>query len=270
MTTQSDSDSPTSTAWIPNLQFIGGQWREGQSDNVLTVTDPYNGSTLASIRQANISDLNDAYETAAQAQVGWAARGPADRQRVMLRAAQILENRRDEIIAWLIAESGSTVLKANIELGAAQGITLESASFPHRVQGRILESDIAGKENRVYRRALGVVGVISPWNFPLHLSQRSVAPALALGNAVVIKPASDTPIRAIHLTGPLQVRRLSMVEPLVACPWSAGGPVFPAVRAGSASAGGRRPGRGSALERGRRPVRARGRRPCRGCEIGVG
>ena len=194
MTTQSDSDSPTSTAWIPNLQFIGGQWREGQSDNVLTVTDPYNGSTLASIRQANISDLNDAYETAAQAQVGWAARGPADRQRVMLRAAQILEDRRDEIIAWLIAESGSTLLKANIELGAAQGITLESASFPHRVQGRILESDIAGKENRVYRRALGVVGVISPWNFPLHLSQRSAAPALALGNAVVIKPASDTPI----------------------------------------------------------------------------
>ena len=77
-------------------------------------------------------------------------------------------------------------------------------------------------------------------------------------------------LRAIHLTGPMQVRRLSMVEPLVACPWSAGGPAFPAVRAGSASAGGRRPGRGSALERGRRPVRARGRRPCRGCEIGVG
>src|ERR1039458_5559154 len=138
MTTQSDSDSPTSTAWIPNLQFIGGQWREGQSDNVLTVTDPYNGSTLASIRQANISDLNDAYETAAQAQVGWAARGPADRQRLMLRAAQILEDRRDEIIAWLIAESGSTVLKANIELGAAQGITLESG--PSRTVCRAVSS----------------------------------------------------------------------------------------------------------------------------------
>src|SRR6266542_4302987 len=77
-------------------------------------------------------------------------------------------------------------------------------------------------------------------------------------------------LRAIHLTGPMQVRALSMVESLVAGPWSAGGPVFPAVRAGSASAGGWRPGRGSALERGRRPVRARGRRPCLGCEIGVG
>jgi aldehyde dehydrogenase (NAD+) len=71
---------------------------------------------------------------------------------------------------------------------------LEAASAPYRVQGRILPSDIPGKENRVYRQPVGVVGVISPWNFPLHLSNRSVAPALAVGNAVVIKPASDTPV----------------------------------------------------------------------------
>lgn len=64
-----------------------------------------------------------------------------------------------------------------------------------------MSSDIPGKENLVYRRPLGVVGVISPWNFPLHLSQRSVAPALALGNAVVIKPASDTPISGGLLLG---------------------------------------------------------------------
>ncbi|OTF65039.1 aldehyde dehydrogenase, partial [Pseudomonas aeruginosa] len=78
--------------------------------------------------------------------------------------------------------------------GAARAITLESASFPARVHGRIVESDVPGKESRVYRSAIGVVGVISPWNFPLHLTQRSIAPALALGNAVVVKPASDTPV----------------------------------------------------------------------------
>ncbi|MBI1681826.1 aldehyde dehydrogenase family protein, partial [Citrobacter portucalensis] len=66
--------------------------------------------------------------------------------------------------------------------------------FPGRVHGRVLPSNVPGKENRVYREPLGVVGVISPWNFPFHLTQRSVAPALALGNAVVIKPASDTPV----------------------------------------------------------------------------
>lgn len=77
---------------------------------------------------------------------------------------------------------------------SARGITLEAASFPYRVAGRILPSDIDGKENRVYRRPLGVIGIISPWNFPLHLTQRSLAPALALGNAAVVKPASDTPV----------------------------------------------------------------------------
>lgn len=75
--------------------------------------------------------------------------------------------------------------------------------MPARAHGYTMASDIPGKENLVYRRPLGVVGVISPWNFPLHLSQRSVAPALALGNAVVIKPASDTPV-----TGGLLLARI--------------------------------------------------------------
>lgn len=194
MTTQLAQETPTPTAWITGHQFIGGLWRDGNSSTVLNVTNPFNGDDLVAIRQADAADLDAAYTAAQSAQLDWAAATPAARQRVMLRAAQILEERREEIISWLVAESGSTVLKANIELGAAIGITIESASFPHRVQGRILESNTAGKENRVYRRPLGVVGVISPWNFPLHLTQRSIAPALALGNAVVIKPASDTPV----------------------------------------------------------------------------
>jgi aldehyde dehydrogenase (NAD+) len=105
-----------------------------------------------------------------------------------------MDARREEILTWLIKESGRTRLKANVEWDSARAITLEAASAPYRVQGRILPSDIPGKENRVYRQPVGVVGVISPWNFPLHLSNRSVAPVLAVGNAVVIKPASDTPI----------------------------------------------------------------------------
>src|SRR5699024_11349694 len=111
------------------------------------------------------------------------------------------DERKEEIIDWLIKESGSTRLKANIEWGSARGITLEAASMPARAQGFTANSDVPGKENVVYRKPLGVVSVISPWNFPLHLSQRSVAPALALGNAVVIKPASDTPVTGGLLLG---------------------------------------------------------------------
>ena len=111
----------------------------------------------------------------------------------MYRAAELMEQRRDEIVDWLIAESGSTRSKANLEVTLAVAITRESASFPARTHGRTTQSNTPGKENRVYRVAKGVIGVISPWNFPYHLSIRSVAPALALGNAVVIKPSSPSP-----------------------------------------------------------------------------
>ncbi|MGZ4661886.1 MAG: aldehyde dehydrogenase family protein, partial [Arthrobacter sp.] len=176
------------------LQYIAGKWREGRSAKILTVTNPYDDRVLTTIRQASVADVDDAYRAAAAAQTKWAALPPAERQKVMRRAAQILEERREEIVDWLVRESGSTLLKANIEVSLAVGITQESASFPTRVHGRIFDSNTPNREMRVYRKPIGVVGVISPWNFPLHLSQRSVAPALALGNAVVLKPASDTPV----------------------------------------------------------------------------
>lgn len=175
-------------------QFIGGQWIQGHSEKVLSVTNPFDDSVLSTIRQGSTADLDAAYAAAETAQNEWSAWTPAARQQVMLRAAALIEEHREELVSWLVKESGSTMLKANIEVSAAAGITLEAASFPGRVHGRIVESNSPGKENRIYRRPIGVIGVISPWNFPLHLSQRSVAPALALGNAVVLKPASDTPV----------------------------------------------------------------------------
>jgi aldehyde dehydrogenase (NAD+) len=156
--------------------------------------DPYTDDVLVSIALADQHDLDEAYRGAETAQPKWAAMLPAERAAIMRRAAYIMIARKEEIVTWLIRESGSTRVKANIEWESAYAIMLEATSAPYRVQGRILPSDIPGKENRVYRKPVGVVGVISPWNFPLHLSNRSVAPALAVGNAVVIKPASDTPV----------------------------------------------------------------------------
>lgn len=194
MTTTTLETTATFAGRPVNQQFIGGTWREGRSARSLTVTNPYDDTVLATIRQATTDDLDQAYRAAEAAQKDWAARSPASRRQVIMRAAQILLERREEIVGWLVKESGSTVGKANVEVDLAAGITLEASSFPTRVHGRIVESNTPGKELRVYRRPIGVIGVISPWNFPLHLSQRSVAPALALGNAVVIKPASDTPV----------------------------------------------------------------------------
>lgn len=186
-----------------HLQPLAGEWREGSSETTRPVTNPYSGEELTTIRLATSEDLDRAYRKAEEAQRDWAARGPSERAAVLHRAVSIFDERKDEIIDWLIRESGSTRLKANVEWGSARAITQEAASMPARAHGYTMPSDIPGKDNLVYRRPLGVVGVISPWNFPLHLSQRSVAPALALGNGVVIKPASDTPV-----TGGLLIARI--------------------------------------------------------------
>lgn len=185
------------------LQPLAGQWRAGSAGRTLDVFDPFTQTRLLQITQANREDLDAAYRKARVTQLDWATKGPAERGQVLLNAVKIFDERREEIIDWIIRESGSTRIKAQIEWGAARAITLESASLPSRVHGRILASNIPGKESRVYRTPLGVIGVISPWNFPLHLTARSLAPALALGNAVVVKPASDTPV-----TGGLLLARI--------------------------------------------------------------
>lgn len=175
-------------------QYINGAWRHGRANRRLTDTNPYSGETLTEIAMANQQDLDEAYESAVKAQVSWAQTLPSEREAVLLRAAAILEARHDEIVDWLIHESGSTRVKAEIEWQFTEGITLAAASFAHNVTGRLLPVDREGTESRVYRQPVGVIGVISPWNFPIYLSNRSVGPAVALGNAVVLKPSQDTPV----------------------------------------------------------------------------
>lgn len=175
-------------------QYIAGAWRHGRHGGKEIDQDPYSGERLAMIVMADGTDLDEAYTAAARAQLAWAARLPVERAAVMVRALAILEARHGEIVDWLVREAGSTRLKAEMEWQFVQAVTRECISFPHRVEGRILPLDEPGKESRVYRQPLGVIGVISPWNFPMYLSVRSVAPALALGNAVVLKPAEDTPV----------------------------------------------------------------------------
>jgi aldehyde dehydrogenase (NAD+) len=175
-------------------QYIAGKWRSGNAGTSLVDINPFNQQRLTEIGCADLADLDEAYRAASEAQRDWARRLPGERAAVMYRAVDVIDRRHAEIVNWLIAESGSTRIKAEMEWAATRACTLAAATMPARVAGRILPIDIPGKESRVYRQPLGVVGVISPWNFPLHLSNRSIAPALAVGNGVVVKPAEDTPV----------------------------------------------------------------------------
>jgi aldehyde dehydrogenase (NAD+) len=186
------ASSRTYDGW--NKQFINGTWRTGKSSHPIKDFNPYTGEMLVEIPAADRADLEEAYQSAANAQPEWAATLPAQRALVMRRVVELMEARRDEIVSWLVREAGSTRIKAQLEWESARAVTLEAASMPYLAEGRILPGDVPGKECRVYRQPVGVVGVISPWNWPLHLTARSLAPALAVGNAVVLKPSSDTPV----------------------------------------------------------------------------
>lgn len=100
-----------------------------------------------------------------------------ERARVLRRAYDIVKARKDEIVDWSIRESGSVRIKAEIEWQAVVDIMEQAAAAPYRVIGHIMPCNIPGKECRVYKKPLGVIAVISPWDFAMHLSNRSVAPA---------------------------------------------------------------------------------------------
>ncbi|WP_270179742.1 aldehyde dehydrogenase family protein [Alkalihalobacillus sp. CinArs1] len=184
-------------------QYINGEWVTGTSDKTVTNYNPFTQEELFTLQSASEEDLDQAYKTAKEAQRKWAKTTPGQRQQILDKVAALMTERKEEIIDWLVKESGSTKIKANVEWAAATRVVKESASFPYRMKGQIAPSDTPGKENRIYKSAKGVIGVIGPWNFPLHLSMRSVAPALATGNAVVLKPASETPVTAGFLIAEL-------------------------------------------------------------------
>ncbi|MFE5921668.1 aldehyde dehydrogenase family protein [Streptomyces sp. NPDC056468] len=175
-------------------QYIDGEWRPGTGSWDIIDFNPYDGEKLASITIATVDEVDDAYQAAARAQKQWGATNPYARRAVFEKALRLIEDREQEITEVIIAELGGTRLKAAFELHLAKEFLREAVHLSLRPEGKIIPSPIDGKENRVYRVPVGVVGVISPFNFPFLLSIKSVAPALALGNGVVLKPHQNTPI----------------------------------------------------------------------------
>ncbi|MGW6457332.1 aldehyde dehydrogenase family protein [Streptomyces sp. NPDC055078] len=182
-------------------QYIDGEWRPGSGSWDIIDFNPYDGEKLASITVATAAEVDQAYRAAERAQVAWGETSPYGRRAVFESALRIIEEREQEITAAIVAELGGTHIKAGFELHLAKEFLREAIQLALRPEGRILPSPVDGKENHVYRLPVGVVGVISPFNFPFLLSIKSVAPSLALGNGVVLKPHQNTPICGGSLVG---------------------------------------------------------------------
>ncbi|MCX7523320.1 aldehyde dehydrogenase family protein [Microbacterium sp. STN6] len=171
--------------------YIGG-WAAGEGES-LTVEDKATGETLARLAEASRAQLDNAVTLAVGAQRAWAADAPEQRARVLEHAADVLEAHREEYVRWLVREAGSAVPKAQSEIAQALDEFRAAADLARADHTRILPT--TGEDASVAERVPhGVVGVITPWNVPLVLAMRSVAPALALGNAVVLKPDHQTPV----------------------------------------------------------------------------
>lgn len=173
-------------------KIFSGGWR-GSSGGVCQVVEPATGDSLGQIGLADESDVAEATRRAMAAQAAWANTSVAERGAVFRGAAAFLEQAREAITTWLVRETGSTPPKAGFEITVAIGELYEAAAMVTQPRGLILPS-APGTTSLARRVPHGVVGVISPFNFPMVLSIRAVAPALATGNAVVLKPDLQTSI----------------------------------------------------------------------------
>lgn len=182
-------------------QFIGGEWRDGNSTGEMVNINPYNGESIVTYKLANTEDIDEAYQAAAEAKLQWDKVNPFKKRDILEKAVTYIEENEEEIISIIIDELGGTRLKAVFEIGLVKNMIKEAATFPIRMEGKILPSTIDDVENRLYRIPAGVVGVISPFNFPFFLSVKSVAPALGAGNGIVLKPHEDSPITGGTLIG---------------------------------------------------------------------
>jgi acyl-CoA reductase-like NAD-dependent aldehyde dehydrogenase len=174
--------------------FIGGEWTKGASRAVFDDKEPATGERFARVSDAAQADVDAAIAAADAAQPGWAALPPAARAGVLYKAADLFAERQQDFAQALMAETGSGFGKSMFECSLIPLALREAAGLATREVGEVYPSQVPGKINRTVRSPVGVVGVISPWNFPLYLSLRGFVYALALGNTAVLKPSEDSPV----------------------------------------------------------------------------
>ena len=175
-------------------QFIGGEWTDASGGDTFEVRDPFTGDVVALVPAGSREDAARAVQAAADAFPEWSQSPPAQRQGIFLKAADILESRRDEIVGQLARETGCSFGFGMFQMSFVPGLLRQAAAAAYSPLGQILPSDHPGTLAMGIRKPVGVVAAIAPWNAALILSARSIAAPLALGNTVVLKPSELSPI----------------------------------------------------------------------------
>jgi acyl-CoA reductase-like NAD-dependent aldehyde dehydrogenase len=186
--------------------FIGGQWVEGGPR--LEVRNKYSGEVVGTIPEARREEVEAAVEAARRAAEVMAELPAHRRGEILRRAAELIRERREEFARTIAAEAGKALKFARIEVDRGISTFTVASEEAKRIHGETVPMDAVPAGEGYFgfwvRRPVGVVAAITPFNFPLNLVAHKVAPALAAGNSVVLKPASSTPLTAVLLCQVLQ------------------------------------------------------------------
>ena len=162
-----------------------------------TLINPADETVIGEMRHTTVADVDDAVARAVDAQPGWAALAPAGRAEALRRFARRVGQQIEELAQLEVLNSGHPITQARWEAGHVRDVIEYYAAAPERLIG--MQIPVAGGMNVTFHEPIGVIGIIVPWNFPMTIASWGFAPALAAGNAVVVKPAEWTPLTAIRL-----------------------------------------------------------------------
>ncbi|HLQ11117.1 MAG TPA: aldehyde dehydrogenase family protein [Ktedonobacteraceae bacterium] len=180
--------------------FIGGAWRDSRSGETFVSTNPaHTSEVIGYYQKSTAADIEDAIEATSKAQRGWAATPAPERGEIILRAAAILERRKEELAALMTREMGKIIRETRGDVQVAIDVAKFIAGEGRRAEGETVPSALPNKFCMTIRHPLGIVGIITPWNFPMAIPAWKTFPALLAGNVVILKPASDTPLLALKL-----------------------------------------------------------------------
>lgn len=179
--------------------FLAGEWTATESGSVKEDLNPADGSVFAKVHFAGPSEVETAIEKAETAQKEWAAMLPEAKEAVLLKAADHLAANMGSFAERLIKESGSAFMKTMGELEECVNIFRAAAGECRRVDGALYPADLPGQVSAFVPQPLGIVLGIAPFNYPVLLALNKVAPALAAGNAFILKPSSDTPVTGLMI-----------------------------------------------------------------------
>jgi acyl-CoA reductase-like NAD-dependent aldehyde dehydrogenase len=192
----------TTQVRIGNKMLIGGKWTEGSGTAVFTTHDPATGEVITELTEASPADVDAAVEAAADAfrSPAWAGLLPAARARLLLRVADLIEEHGDELARLETLDQGQPLaISAGFSVPNAVEHFRYYAGWATKITGITAPLSVPGVDYRTHREALGVCGLITPWNFPLMILVWKLAPALATGNTVVIKPPEQAPLSTLRL-----------------------------------------------------------------------